>query len=59
MLLPPIGSYRGGGCRVTSDGRTGDYIGFDRQVQLDAISQKNHPQFYFWNNADCVCPGLS
>jgi hypothetical protein len=27
----PLGSYSGGGYRVILDGRTGDYIGFDRQ----------------------------
>jgi hypothetical protein len=35
----PLGSYRGGGYRIILDGRTGEYVGFDRQGRKLVISQ--------------------
>jgi hypothetical protein len=35
----PLGSYSGGGYRVMLDGRTGDYVGFDRQGRKLVINQ--------------------
>jgi hypothetical protein len=35
----PLGSYSGGGYRVILDGRTGEYVGFDRQGRKLVINQ--------------------
>jgi hypothetical protein len=39
-MFSPLGSYRGGGYKIILDGRSGDYVGFDRQGRKLVIHQK-------------------
>jgi hypothetical protein len=42
-ITAPVGSYRGGGYQAISDGRSGDYTGFDRQGHKLVIHRPTYP----------------
>ncbi len=39
----PLGSYSGGGYKIILDGRTGEYVGFDRQGRKLVIRNPSYP----------------